>query len=121
MKPYFFSFFTLVGFMFNTIEFSAYIMLFNFVFKHNKNFLEKAVLNPAVVGRRNRAHGITLIGQTSSWLIEFLYIILAGALGSFFGGSYLREFVSFFKGLDFILIPFIQIVTTPSIRSFIQG
>jgi hypothetical protein len=111
---------TTAGLLLNIVELSCYFILFKFILKHNKNFLDKAVLQPQVVGRRNRVHGITLIGQTSSWLIEFLYVLLAGTLGSFFGGSFLREFVSFFKGLDFVLIPLIQIITTPSMRSFLK-
>ncbi len=61
----------------------------------------------------------SLTGQILSWLMKSWYMICIGFLATIFQMKEMREIVPFLKQLEFALVPLVQVLTSPPIKSFI--
>ena len=108
---------SLVGIFLNLIVLISYIMIFSHIVHHNNN-VAATVLQTEVIQRRNRSAAISMLGLMLCWLLDVLYITSTGLLFTLYNSQRLREFSSLLKVAEFLLIPWIQILTSPPIRRF---
>ena len=101
----------------NIIEMWCYVILFRFLHNHN-NRVVISVLKPEVVQQRNAKNAISLAGQLSTCVVEISYAVLGLFFIVFDYDETTRELVSFVKLSEFALIPLVQILCTPPLRSF---
>lgn len=98
----------------------SYGFLFHHIADHDNN-VASAILKQSVIDKRNRSNAISLFGLFLTWFMDILYIIFAGLVFTFYDSEWLREIVSTVKNIDFVLVPWIQISTTPSLINFIKN
>lgn len=104
--------------MLNICELYCYIILFRFLYNHN-NRVVIMVLKPEVIQRRNAKNAISLAGQLSTWILETSYALLGLFFVTFAHNESYRELASFVKLSEFALIPLVQILCSPPLRSFV--
>ena len=109
-----------MGILFTLIEFISYVLIFSHIAYHD-NRVACNILHPDVIQRRNRSTTISMFGLLLCWLIDVSYISCTGLMFTIYYNERLREFLSLLKMVDYVLVPWIQTLTTPPIRKFIQG
>ena len=110
----------LIGAIFTASEIMCYFILYFYLLNHNNNFAIN-ILDSSVIRMRNLANSISLYGQILSWVMEVWYNVLIGFISNVFNPSSLREVAPFFKTFEFILVPIVQIYTSPPIKRFIAS
>ncbi len=86
----------------------------------NKNVGAK-VLKASVINERNHRNAITLTGQVATFVIEFWYVLLVTVLSHFLDIELVREVSPILKHFDVLLVPLVQIYTSPPLKSFIAN
>ena len=76
------------------------------------------IVQPSEIKKRNKRNAISMTGQLSGWFFRSLNIILVGILFHIYEIDLLRNVMSLFKNLEFGLISFVQIMTSPPIKMF---
>ena len=109
-----------VAIVLNVIEIFCYIAIFVHLTVFNKN-VASFVLKSSVIQDRNRTNAINLTGQFAGWLMEVWYTVLAGILSNVYKIDMLREAIPILKLFDFVLIPLVQIYTSPPIKRFMMN
>ena len=104
--------------MLNITEMSCYVNLFFHLYNHN-NRVVIAILKPEVLQRRNAKNAISLAGQLCTGVVEISYALLALFFATFKHNESWRELASFVKLSEFALIPLVQILCTPPLRSLV--
>ena len=97
----------------------CYIIFFVHLFHHN-NTIAIGILTPPIIKQRNRVNAISMFGQFAAWLMDVLYIVLAGLLSFFHDVDKLREIASLLKSFEFLLIPLLEVFTSVPIRKFLM-
>jgi hypothetical protein len=110
---------SIIGLLFTIIEMATYIVFFCHIAYHD-NRIAINVLQPSVIQKRNSVNAISMVGLFTTWILEIFYISSVGLLTTLYDIEWLREFSSIFKDVDFVLVPWIQILTTAPIRKYIQ-
>ena len=108
-----------IGFSFNLVEISSYIILYHFISVHNNQNVN-TILEPSVIRIRNRSNAISLTGLFAGWMMEVWYVILLGFLTQILDSTFLREVSTVLKYYEFYLIPLVEIHSSPPIKRFIQ-
>ena len=62
-----------------------------------------------------------MMGQLATWLLELSYMLIITVFLSGTRRNRIREIVSVAKLSEFVLIPIIQMYTSPPLRKFILG
>ena len=126
-----------VGVILNITELVSYLFLFYFVWKHD-NKLAADILSKDVIQKRNRTNALSLVGCFATWAVNIIYVIGVGLVPIIFlsitnatgvssipfqfnNSMSVREVTSFFKFFDYLIIPFIQIKTSPPLKRFIES
>jgi hypothetical protein len=86
----------------------------------NKNVGAK-VLKSSVINERNHKNAITLTGQVATCFIEFWYLLLVPILSNFLDIELLREVAPVIKHFDLLLVPLVQIYTSPPLKAFMAN
>ena len=111
------AFFSSIGGMLTIIELICYITIFHYLAYHNNN-VASAVLSDKVIKQRNKANAISFFGQFAAWIMKVWYVILFGILYAANIGGTAREISILIKDFEFILIPLVEIYTSPPIKFF---
>jgi len=61
-----------------------------------------------------------MAGQIAGWLMNVWQVLVVAILSTFFESSNVREGIPFFKMIEFVLLPLIQIYTSPPIRRYLR-
>ncbi len=109
-----------VGFTFNLVEITSYIILYHFISVHN-NQNTVMILEPSVIRMRNRSNAISLTGLFAGWTMEVWYVILLGFMTQILDSTFLREVPTVLKYYEFFLIPLVETHSSPPIIKFIQS
>ena len=80
--------------------------------------MASAVLSDKVIKQRNKANAISFFGQFAAWIMKVWYVILFGILYAANIGGTAREISILIKDFEFILIPLVEIYTSPPIKFF---
>ncbi len=99
------------------LEIAFYIIIYFYLIIINKNVGAK-VLNVSVINERNRKNAITLSGQVATCFIELWYFILIPVLSNFLDIEFLREIAPIIKHFDVLIVPLVQIYTSPPLKAF---
>ena len=75
-------------------------------------------MQPSEIKKRNKRNAISMTRQLSGWFFRSLNMILVGILFHIYEIDLLRNAMSLFKNLEFGLISFVQIMTSPPIKMF---
>ena len=118
-RKYFLTGVSLAGIFCTMIELVSYALVFKHIAYHD-NHVACHILQPEVIQRRNRSTTISMLGLLLCWLLDVFYISCTGLLFTLYDFGRLRELASLLKTVDFVLVPWIQTLTTPPIRKFIQ-
>jgi hypothetical protein len=109
-----------IGCLLNITELGCYITIFcylSFVNKRNAS----SVLKPSVIRDRNRSNSISLTGQAAGWIMEVWYIILVGVFSTIYKFELTRELSPIIKLFEFVLIPLVEIQTTPPLKRYMDN
>ena len=118
-------------------ELASYGFLFCYVWKHD-NKLASEILSKDVIQKRNRTNALSRVGCFATWAVNIIYVIGVGFVPVIFlsirdavgvssiafqsnNSIYVREVTSFFKFYDYLIIPFVQIKTSPPLKRFIES
>ena len=109
---------TLAGVILNTVEFCCYIIFFAHIIHHD-NFVAVMIVKKEVVRQRNRNTAISMVGLFATWVLEMAYNIWL-ALFVWLGYSQqLRELLTIIKMAEFVIMPIIEVLTSPPLRKFV--
>ena len=108
-----------VGLFFNVIEMICYAIFFHYLTYHNNN-IAVHVLQPSIIKQRNQSNAISMLGLFVTWIIGICYITTVGLVTTLNEAEWLREYASTFKDIDFVWIPWIEILTSVSIKEFVK-
>lgn len=97
------------------IELICYIIIFHHLKVHN-NEMMSGILDKNVIKKRNFVNAISLTGLFVCWLLELFHLVFAGFVSLFIGNQWNREVSTFLRQLEFVLVPLIQIGTSPPIK-----
>ena len=97
------------------IELSCYLTLFQHIYYHD-NHVMVTILDAKVITMRNRVNAVTLKGLFATWVMEVFQVVVAGLLSNVIGNRWNRELSAFLRQTEFLLIPLIQIHTSPPIK-----
>jgi len=111
---------TVSGVFLTTVELISYAILFHHIADHDNN-IAASILQQSVIDKRNRSNAISLFGLFLTWSMDILYIIVNGFIFTISNSEWLREVLSTLKNVDFVLVPWIQISTTPCLIQFIKN
>ena len=92
------------------------------IFRHLKvhnNEVMSGMLSQVAINKRNRVNAISLYGLLICWSLEVFHMTLAGFLALIVGGYWNRVLSVFIRYLEFVLVPLVQIYTSPPIRRFV--
>lgn len=102
-------------------EMCSYCYLFYYVWKHDNKEAAR-LLSENIIRKRNRANALSLMGNFSTWLVNMIYVIGAGFVPVLFSNSVsVKEVTSFLKFFDYLVVPFVQIKTSPPLRRFVES
>ena len=77
------------------------------------------IVKKEVVRQRNRNTAISMAGLFATWLLEMAYNIWL-ALFVWLGYSQqLRELLTIIKMAEFVIMPIIEVLTSPPLRKFV--
>jgi hypothetical protein len=102
------------------MEIIFYLIIYCHLILLNKNVGAK-VLKASVINERNHRNAITLTGQVATFVIEFWYVLLVTVLSHFLDIELVREVSPILKHFDVLLVPLVQIYTSPPLKSFIAN
>ena len=108
---------SIIGIFLTALEWFCYFVLFVHISHHN-NSIGRAVLSQSAIKQRNRTNAISMLGLFITWFLEVIYITFVGIVGPMFDQEWFRDYSAAFKDLDFVLIPWIQILTSSPIKRF---
>ena len=94
--------------------------MFHHIAYHDNN-IAVAILKQSVIDKRNRSNAISFFGLFITWSMDILYIIFSGFVFTIYNSEWLREIVSTLKNIEIVLVPLIQISTTPCLIQFIKN
>jgi hypothetical protein len=107
--------FSMDGFLMISIELFCYINIYHHLKTHN-NEMMSGILDKNTIKKRNFTNAVSLTGLFVCWLVELFHLVFAGFLSLFIGNQWNREVSTFLRHLEFVLIPLIQIHTSPPIK-----
>ena len=109
----------ILGAGFTISELICYIIFFSHVFYHD-NMVAVFVVKREVVRQRNHANSISMAGLFATWFMEVAYIcwIILLFTSSEFGQ--IREMLTIVKMSEFVVVPVMQILTSPTLRKSIK-
>ena len=110
---------SIIGGFCTTVELSCYISIFHYIYYHD-NKVAVLVIMPNVLRQRNRNNMVGLTGQFFTWLLKIWFIVIAGWLSTVSDKDLMREVAGMAKSVEFLLIPLVQILTTPHLLEFFQ-
>jgi hypothetical protein len=113
-------FFSTFGFLLICIELFCYIILFRHLMVHNNEVMSE-ILDKNTIKKRNLTNAISLTGLFACWLLELFHLVFAGFLSLFIGNQWNREVSTFLRYFEFVLIPLIQIHTSPPIKRYLTS
>ena len=99
------------------VEFACYAISLWHIFHHD-NYVAVKVLSQSVIKQRNRTNAISMVGLFVSWSWQVLQIVLSGFVVTMFDLVWFREYSSLLRTMDFVLIPWIQINTSPPLKQY---
>ncbi len=102
------------------LEIVFYINIYLYVVTMNKNVGSK-VLKTSVINERNHKNAITLTGQVATCFIKFWFLSLVSILSYFLDIEFLREVAPIIKHFDVLLVPLVQIYTSPPLKVFMAN
>ena len=102
------------------LEIVFYINIHLYFIMMNKNVGAK-VLKISVINERNHKNAITLTGQVATCFIEFWYLLVVPILSNFLDIELLREVAPIIKHFDVLLVPLVQIYTSPPLKAFMSN
>jgi len=108
-----------IGILFNLTELMCYISYFHYIFKHESTVAVNIVKPSDLKQRRNR-NAFSMAGQIAGWLMNVWPVLLVAVLSTFFESSNVRDIMPFFKMIEFVLLPLIQMYTSPPIRRYLK-
>ena len=106
--------------MLTLLEIFCYILIYSYLIMVNKNVAAK-VLKHSVVKERNHKNAVSLTGQIAVCCLQFWYILLVPILSNFLDIEVLREIAPILKHFDVVLVPLVQIYTSPPLKAFISN
>ncbi len=112
--------YAIVGGVATLTEISYYITIYYYLTSINNNIGEK-VLKQSVVKERNRRNAVSFSGQMASCVLEFWYVFLVGIFNNFYDTELVREITPILKHFTFFLVPLIQVLTTPPLRTYMSS
>jgi hypothetical protein len=87
---------------------------------HHDNTVAAGILKPETVKMRNKRSAISMVGLLASWTMQMWYIVLVGLLKAVFKDPvFVRDVSTLVKMVEFVCLPFVQIVTSEPLRNFI--
>ena len=104
----------------NLIQLCCYAIFFCHVFYHD-NRVAIQVVKREVIRQRNRSNAISMAGLFATWVIElafYSWILFFRARSNY---GQLREMSTIIKMAEFVLIPTVQIFTSPPLRRYFQA
>ena len=101
------------------LEFACYFIFFLHIHHHN-NTVAATVLNKTAIKQRNRTNAISMMGLFITWILEVCYITVTGIVVTVYNQEWFREYSALLRDFDFVLIPLVQILTSPPIKQFKQ-
>ena len=107
---------SIVGGIITIVEVLSYVIYFLQIAKHNT--IAFTILKSSVIQRRKKENAISMTGQHAGWTIKICHLIIGGFLSPLYKVDQLRNISSLLKNIDFFLIPFVQIMTSPPMKSF---
>jgi len=78
------------------------------------------ILKPSDLEQRKKGNAFSMAGQIAGWLMNVWQVLVVAILSTFFESSNVREGIPFFKMIEFVLLPLIQIYTSPPIRRYLR-
>ena len=100
------------------MEICFYIFLYSYLITLNRNIGAK-VLKASVILERNQRNAISLTGQVLTCFMEFWNNIIVPILSHFVDIELLREVAPILKHFDIVLVPLVQIYTSPPLKAFV--
>ena len=108
---------SVIAIFLTALEFSSYLVFFLHVHNHN-NKVAAAILNSSTIKQRNRTNAISMMGLFLTWILEVCYITVTGIVVTVYKQEWFREYSAILRDFDFVVVPLIQILTTPPIKRF---
>ncbi len=110
---------SIIGIISTVSEIVCYVVIFHHVTHHNNNTAAN-ILQPSAIKQRNRSNAISFLGLFITWCLQILYIIVIGIIINLFQVDWFREYTSIlYLDLNFFIIPWIQVATSPPIKRFL--
>lgn len=101
-----------------TTESFCYIILFSHIFYYD-NRVAIRVVKRDVVRQRNRSNVISMAGLFATWLMELAYFIWLALFFKWNYSDHVRELLTIIKMAEFVIIPLVQVVTSPPLKNFV--
>ncbi len=109
----------ILGGLMTLTELFCYISIYLYAKKTTNNV--GGILRDSVIRERNKGNAISLYGQIATWFIEFYYVFLVGFFVNYFNGDVVREITPILKHFDFVLVPLVQVYTTPPLKKHLMS
>jgi hypothetical protein len=100
------------------VELSCYVVIFAYIYRHNTT-VAISLLDAKVIRQRNRQNAISFAGQFATWLLQTFYIVATAVVINISKTGYSRELAVVLKTSEFLLVPLIQIFTSPPLKRFV--
>ena len=111
--------FAIFGGLLTVHELLCYISIYIFAKRTTNNV--GGILRESVIRERNRGNAISLFGQIATWFMEFWYIFMVGFFVNYFDTDVIREVTPILKHFDFVLVPLVQVYTSPPLRKYLKS
>ena len=102
----------------NIIELYCYTIFFGHVYYHDNN-VAISVVRHDVVRQRNRTNAISMAGLFATWLMELAYFCWLVYFLSQSSFDEYREALTIVKMAEFVVVPTVQVITSPSLRRYV--
>ena len=102
----------------NIIELYCYTIFFGHVYYHDNN-VAISVVRHDVVRQRNRTNAISMAGLFATWLMELAYFCWLVYFLSQSSFEEYREALTIVKMAEFVVVPTVQVITSPSLRRYV--
>ena len=112
--------YAIIGGVATLTEISFYITIYYYLTSINKKIGGK-VLKQSVIKERNQRNAVSFSGQMAGCVLEFSFVFLVGIFNNLYDAELAREITPILKHFTFLLVPLIQILTTPPLKAFMNA